>query len=205
MSIEQQSLTFAAICQAAAMVQGIARKNHLNDEQFALMLNSIINTSPDNTLDVYGGDVANLTDGLKLIASQLGDTNAAKDPEITRYIVSILNIERRLARNKRVMQQLGERIEQCQRQLQHYAIDSDVMQNAFASIYTDLISPLAPPIQVAGEPTILKQQGNQHRIRALLLAAVRAAVLWRQVGGKRRTILFSRRKFVAAAQQLLKY
>ncbi|MDN3651435.1 high frequency lysogenization protein HflD [Thalassotalea ponticola] len=204
MSIEQQSLSFAGICQCTQMVQGIARKNQLDEQQFVIMLNSIVNTSPSDAVDVYGGEVGNLHDGLSLIVQQLGDTAAAKDAELTRYIVALLNLERRLHNKPKAMAELGKRIEQCQRQMQHYDINSDTMLNSFASIYTDLISPLAPRIQIAGEPNILKQVGNQNRIRALLLAGIRSAVLWRQLGGKRRNILFGRRKFVAAAQQLLK-
>ncbi|NMP15403.1 high frequency lysogenization protein HflD [Thalassotalea sp. Y01] len=204
MSIEQQSLTFAGICQSAAMVQGIARKNQLDEQQFVVMLQSIINTNPSDAIDVYGGQFDNIQQGLSLIVTQLGDGSVQKDPEITRYIVSLLNLERRLQGKPKIMAELGNRIEQCQRQLQHYDINSDTMLNAFASIYSDLISPLATRIQIAGEPNILKQVGNQHRIRALLLSGIRSAVLWRQVGGKRRNILFGRRKFVSAAQQLLK-
>ena len=98
---------------------------------------------------------------------------------------------------------LGERIDQAKRQSGHYDVDSNTLLNSFASIYSDIISPLGARIQVAGEPAILKQESNQHKIRALLLAGIRSAVLWRQVGGKRRNILFSRTKILAQAEQLL--
>ena len=102
------------------------------------------------------------------------------------------------------MNALGDRITQSQRQLAHYEITSDTLISSLASIYSDLISPLGTPIQVAGEPAILKQTVNQHRIRALLLAGIRSSVLWRQVGGNRRSILFSRSKVVECAEQLLR-
>ena len=101
------------------------------------------------------------------------------------------------------MQELAERIGQAERQLAHYEITSDTMLASLASIYSDVISPLGSPIQVAGDPNILKQTINQHKIRALLLAGIRATVLWRQVGGKRRNILFARSKIVNCAQELL--
>ena len=88
--------------------------------------------------------------------------------------------------------------------MSHYEINSETLVSSIASIYSDIISPLGTPIQVAGEPSILKQSINQHKIRALLLAGVRSAVLWRQVGGKRRNILFSRSKIVECAESLLK-
>jgi high frequency lysogenization protein len=77
------------------------------------------------------------------------------------------------------------------------------MISSIASIYSDLISPLGARIQVAGDPSILKIEANQHKVRALLLAGVRSAVLWRQVGGKRRNILFARSKLLDCAKQLL--
>jgi len=203
-SIVEQTIAFAAICQTAVMVQGIARKNQLDDDLFTLMLNSIINMTPSNTLNVYGDELVNLQEGLTMMFTQIGDSTAKKDPELTRYIVSLMNLERRLKGNSKALAALEAKIDDCQRQLAHFEIDSDQMISNMASIYTDVISPLGTKIQIAGEPNILKQVGNQNRIRALLLAGVRATVLWRQVGGKRRIILFKRRSFVAAAKDLLK-
>ena len=102
------------------------------------------------------------------------------------------------------MATLGQRIEQAKRQTDHYDITSETLLASLASIYSDVISPIGSRIQVAGEPDILKNQLNQHKIRALLLAGIRSAVLWRQVGGKRRNILFSRSKILETAQALLK-
>ncbi|WP_371379214.1 high frequency lysogenization protein HflD [Thalassotalea aquiviva] len=203
-NIKDQTLTFAGICQTVVMVQDIARKNKLDDAVFEVMLNSILNTKPENALAVYDGNINNIQDGLSMIVGQLGDSKTAKDPELTRYMVSLLNLERRLQSKPKVMATLAERIEQCQRQLGHFELNSDTMISNLASIYTDVISPLGTKIQVAGEPNILKQVGNQNRIRALLLAGIRATVLWRQMGGKRRNILFSRRRIVRTAEQLTK-
>lgn len=203
-SIVEQTIAFAAICQTAVMVQGIARKNQLDNDLFTLMLNSIINMTPSNSLNVYGDEIVSLKDGLTMMFTQIGDSTAKKDPELTRYIVSLMNLERRLKNNSKALAALEKKIDDCQRKLVHFEIDSDQMISNMASIYTDIISPLGTKIQISGDPNILKQVGNQNRIRALLLAGIRATVLWRQVGGKRRTILFKRRSFVATTKDLLK-
>lgn len=202
--LNDQTIAFAGICQVAQMVQGIARKDELDDDSFIIMLNSILNMNPTSILNVYQDDMVNLNVGLKTIVTQLGDTTNNKDPELTRYIVSLLNIERRLNGKPKVMNELGNRINQANRQVGHFELTSDTMIANIASIYTDVVSPLGTKIQIAGEPSILKQTGNQNKIRALLLAGVRATVLWRQAGGKRRNILFKRRGFVANARQILK-
>ena len=169
----------------------------------SLLLRSITITSPDNTLEVYGGQVSNLHAGLRILVDHLGDQNKQKDPELTRYIVSLLNLERRLTKKGKNMANLGQRIDQVNRQLEHYELESETILNSLASIYSDIISPLGARIQVAGEPGYLKQEIIQHKIRALLLAGMRSAVLWRQVGGKRRNILFARAKMLDCAKQLL--
>lgn len=200
----QQIYTFAAIFQVAKLVQQVARTGQIDDAALTTLLSSTLVTSPDEPLDVYGGEIANLRLGLQTLSEQLGDQNKAKDPEITRYIVSLLALERKLSKNAKALASLGERLEQAKRQTEHYAINSETLLASLASIYSDVISPIATKIQISGEPTILKQNINQHKIRALLLAGVRSAVLWRQLGGKRRTILFARSKIVDCAQTLLK-
>ena len=203
--MKDQTITFAAICQVAQLVQKISRSGQVDDHELAIFLNSITATSPKNTLAVYGDDLFNVKQGLELLINYLDNSSASniKDPELTRYIISLINLERKLAKQPKQLTKLGARIDESKRQLEHYNITSETLIASFASIYSDIISPLGARIQVTGEPSILKQTVNQYRIRALLLAGIRAAVLWRQVGGKRRNILFSRNKLVTTAKQLL--
>lgn len=204
------TITLAAICQVAYQVQHVSRTGHITDEDFSILLKSIIETSPVNTLAVYGGQLDNIKKGLEVLINHLSNDKASadgakenKDPELTRYIISLINLERRLAKQPQQLNALGERINATERQLDHYSLTSDTLIASFASIYSDIISPLGHKIQVTGEPSILKQSVNQYKIRALLLAGIRAAVLWRQVGGKRRHILFNRKKIVETAKALL--
>ncbi len=101
------------------------------------------------------------------------------------------------------MSQLGDRIQMVQRQTEHYDLFEEQMISNVASIYLDVISPIGPRIQVTGTPTVLQQTSNQHKVRALLLSGIRSAVLWRQVGGRRRHLIFGRKKMVEQAQILL--
>jgi high frequency lysogenization protein len=203
--MKEQTLTFAAICLAAHQVQQISRGQSINEENFSLLLNSLVEMSPSDTLAVYDGKLSNLKEALTLVIKHLGDSgdNKRKDPDFTRYVISLINLERRLTKQPKKMKLLAEQLAGSERQLQHYTINSDTLIASFASIYSDIISPLGTRIQVSGEPSILKQTHNQHKIRALLLSGIRAAVLWRQVGGKRRTILFNRNKMVNTAKELL--
>ncbi len=55
---------------------------------------------------------------------------------------------------------------------------------------------------MTGSTLYLQQLAMHHRIRACLLAGIRSAVLWRQVGGTKWQVLFSRRKIIAMAKQI---
>ncbi|MCX8934614.1 high frequency lysogenization protein HflD, partial [Vibrio parahaemolyticus] len=123
--------------------------------------------------------------------------------EITRYIISLMALERKLTARTDAMSQLGDRIQMAKRQTEHFELLEDQMISNLASIYLDVVSPIGPRIQVTGTPSVLQQTANQHKVRALLLSGIRSAVLWRQVGGKRRHLIFGRKKMVEQAQILL--
>ncbi|MBR9858253.1 MAG: high frequency lysogenization protein HflD [Gammaproteobacteria bacterium] len=204
-SLENQTLAFAGICQAASLVQQVAREGSINDKSlFEATLNSILVTDAEQSVDIYGGH-ASLSLGYQTLIDQLGNNSSRKNAELTRYLVGIVALERKLAKRRDLMSMLGERINQVKRQLHHFELlDEQVLAN-LASVYSDIVSPIGPRIQVAGNPTYLQQPLVQHQIRALLLAGIRSAVLWRQLGGKRRHILFSRKRLVAQAQAALRY
>jgi high frequency lysogenization protein len=123
--------------------------------------------------------------------------------EITRYLVGLLALERKLSRNHAALAMMSERIQQVRRQLQHFAVTDEQVIANIADIYSDIISNLGPKIQISGNPHILQQKQVQNKIRALLLAAMRSAVLWRQLGGKRRQLVFSRKAIVDTANNSL--
>jgi high frequency lysogenization protein len=198
----ESNIALAGLCQAAALVKQIARSNDFDSQALATSLNSIAITNSENTEQVFG-DTNQLSLGYQTILAQLSNQSNNKDVEVTRYIANLLSIERKLSSSKKTMAALGERISNIQRQQLHLDItDSQILSN-LASIYTDVVSPVARKIQVSGDPEILKSPGNQHRVRATLLAGLRAAVLWRQLGGKRRHILFNRQQILDSAQQTL--
>ncbi|MCW8108173.1 high frequency lysogenization protein HflD [Alteromonas ponticola] len=199
----EQHLALAGVCQAAALVKQLARKGSVDERAFEASLSSILVTDPDTPQQVFGS-LENLKLGYQTLVSQLSDKSTSKDTEITRYVASILGLERKLAGKQEALDELAKRISHVQRQLAHVDFENTQITAALASIYSDIVSPLAPRIQVAGNPEHLSKVTNQQRVRALLLAGVRAAVMWRQMGGKRRQILFKRKQILHSAYEALK-
>lgn len=201
-NIENQ-LALAGVCQAAVQVQKLARRGEVDKTALESSLSSILVTTPETPQQVFGS-LENLRSGFQVIVDQLGNHSSSKDTELTRYIAAILGLERKLSAKPAALSELSNRIAHVQRQLAYVDLENEQVIAALASIYSDVISPLAPRIQVAGSPAVLKQDINQHRIRALLLAGVRAAFMWRQMGGRRRHILFKRSNILRSAREALR-
>ncbi|MGP1720181.1 high frequency lysogenization protein HflD [Shewanella frigidimarina] len=195
----ERTMAFAGILQAIGQVQYLARHGESDKDALAATLNTILVTEPESTAEIYQ-DKAILDNGYQLIQNQLGD-GSNKDVETTRYLVGVLALERKLARSPNGLGMLAERINQVHRQLAHFAITDEQVIANFASIYSDIISELGPKLQISGNPDCLKQPQVQNKIRALLLAAMRSAVLWRQLGGKRRHLVFARKAICDTAKQ----
>lgn len=199
----QQTLAFSAICQAAACTQQLARRGQVTPEEVSLpVINSALFLDAPSVESIYGG-VEHLQPGLKVLIDQLSG-GRPKDVEQTQYVVRMLHLERLLMKKSDVQQDLASRLTQVQRQRDQLQFEQNKINESLSSVYTDLISPLGPRIQIQGSPAVLKQPHIQSQIRAILLGGVRSAVLWRQLGGKRRHLIFKRKQLLESAQSLIK-
>ncbi|ELZ4048650.1 high frequency lysogenization protein HflD [Yersinia enterocolitica] len=197
------TLALAGICQSARLVQQLAHEGQCDNDALNTVLSGLLQTNPPSTLAVYGGNEQSLKMGLETLQSVLNANRKGPAAELTRYTLSLMVLERKLNANKSAMNTLGDRISQLDRQLAHFDLESETMMSSLAAIYTDVISPLGPRIQVIGSPAILQSTLVQAKIRAALLAGIRSAVLWQQVGGSRLQLMFSRNRLFKQAQSIL--
>lgn len=201
-SYTTQTLALAALCQAIRLVQQIARGDEVNQAELELTLQSVSVQDVQEPVDIFGGKLSNLATGYHVLQAQLGD-NPKKDLELTRYAMAVITLERKLAKNRDSLQAVGKRIERLQQQLQHFQLLDETVLASMADIYIEHISPLGQRIQIAGQPAALKQPMVQHKIRALLLAAIRAAVLWRQAGGRKYHFILQRKQLLQEVKTVL--
>lgn len=196
------ALALAGTCQSAALVQQVAQKGYAERESLAVTLKSLLVTQPSSTLNVFGDDLTNLRCGLETALAQFGGGQGKLDTEIGRYWIGALSLSQKLNKQPQAKAELAHRISILERQLPLYENDilHEQMISNIASIYSDIISPLGSRIQVFGRQDFLSRSDIQNRVRALLLAGVRAGVLWQQVGGSRWQLFFSRKKILQSIQ-----
>jgi len=72
------------------------------------------------------------------------------------------------------------------------------MMAAISGIYQDTLSTMTFRIQVQGDSRLLQQSTISNQVRATLLTGIRAAMLWRQLGGKRWHLIFKRKALLNA-------
>lgn len=194
-----RAIALAGTLQAADLVRSIARRGQANPEEVDTCLNSLLKINAASSIEIYG-DIRQLRSGLQLLEKQLGNPS---DMELTRYAIALLGLERKLSQRTDLLKAIGISLEEIVQNLPHFPINHSNTIARFADIYLKNISTLSPRIMVNGVQVHLNNPENANRIRALLLAGVRAATLWRQSGGTRLTLLLRRNPLLRETRVLL--
>jgi high frequency lysogenization protein len=200
-SDEDRAIALAGLFQACHLVQKVARNGLADAEVMDANLHSLFQIDTERVIDVFGG-LSQIAPGLRLAHRQLSGAEP-RDNELTRYLLSLIQLERKLSGHPQRLQQISQGIQTTAERLAHFPQTHGNILAALADLYAENLSTLQPRIMVSGEPVYLQNPENVNRIRALLLSGIRAAMLWRQVGGRRRQLLFSRNRVIAALEHLL--
>lgn len=195
-------IALSALLQAVQLVQQIADSGHVDETEFKTLLKSLLDNGSATTEAVYG-DISQLKSGLKLLNKQLSKNKEKQDVALLRYVISLLHLERKLEKRPAMMDIISREIEQVPQQIDYFGdINNPQVIARLADIYHRTISELSPRIQVHGDVNFLQQADNVNRIRALLLAGIRAAILWHQKGGRRWQFLFQSGKMLKISTEL---
>lgn len=198
----EKAIALAGIFQAAKLVQSIARQGIANSAWLTTACHSLFETDPNSVADVYEGE-QNLATGIRTLITQLNDAKN-RDIELTTYVVSILKLEQTLAKNPDVLAALGKDIDTLKDRRDSFDLADNTLYIQLARIYQDNISQLSPRILVKGEAMHLENPDNAAKVRMGLLAGIRSAMLWSQCGGNKWALLFKRKNFIEAAENLLR-
>ena len=196
-------IALAGIFHAAAMVQQLAWYGKFEEKLVCPILNSIFTIDANCIEEIYP-DLSSLQCGLEsLISLFAGNSKQIRQQEIARYSFALMHLERCLLKRNDLIQTIQKGLTRVKAQTAHFPLTHDNIMAHLASIYTDTVSTFAFRIHVSGEQNYLTNTNNVNKMRALLFAGIRAAVLWRQSGGNRWQLLFSRTQIVNDAKKLL--
>jgi high frequency lysogenization protein len=199
--LEQQAVALAGVAQAARLVDQISRTGSYPMEFLESSIHSLFEFDPVSIEAVYGG-LAGVKLGLHNLSSLLANRQSQENREMVRYIFSLLYLERRFAADEEMMSIVRSRLEHASFRAEHFANHVNDLCHSISGIYQDTLSGLKFRIKVTGSAQHLQNPQNEDIIRSLLLAGVRSAFLWRQLGGRRWKLVFQRKRLLAVAQNL---
>lgn len=205
--LPDRTIALAGIFQAARLAQQLSRDGRADPDPFDASLRSILRIDAANAAEVYGG-VSGVAPGLRLLRDKLGGEATPEDIEIAKYVIAMMQLAAALRRRPEVADAIRSGIGTVQSQMEFFEASPDSnwrvrLVEKLAELYTRTLSTLNPRIMVSGEQGHLTNAHIAASVRAALFAGVRSAVLWHHMGGGRLQLLWSRRKLVAQARELL--
>ncbi len=191
-----QTLTLSAVVQSAQLVRGLA---HTGSAPFPAMKSLIdplfaLNAPSFNTIFA---DLRLARPGLEWLTVQARQLRSGENDEVLRYTRNLLLLRTKLMADTDMQSRLSRRLQSISSLSAPYSDphrrtstepvglhETERSFEALATLYQDTISTLPFRIQVQGKVEHLQDDRIANRIRALLLAGIRFAVLWHQIGGR---------------------
>ena len=198
----EQTLALAGIYQAASLVTQIANKGIANSAHIESSLETLFRFDAATVEEVFGS-IAGVTHGVKILHKNIND-RSSRDIDVTKYVISLLMLERKLSSDNSMLDQIDSQLKKIESQFNFFSLNHENTYAKLGQLYKDTISTLGPKIIVNGEQPYLNNKINANKIRALLLAGIRSAVLWRQCGGSRLQFLFGRKAYLRECEGILK-
>lgn len=215
-NLHEQTIALAALYQAIKTIDELARTGSAAEHDLQVCVDSLFIFDAPTTEAVYGS-IVDLKSGLTGLIKQLNgetyiqdgsDRTSKKNQQINltlaQYAIGVMHLQKKLSKNPSNLESVTIRLETAKRQSEIFAstLHDNVLAN-IADIYSESVSGLAAKIMIQGEQNHLSNPLIVNKIRSLLLAAVRAAILWNQLGGRRWHIIFRRNKILEMAKSIL--
>lgn len=205
----EKTLALAAILQAASLADSMAWRGHCDPISLECSLESLLAFDTDDTTAIYGaGKLRGLRAGITALEQSLMPPLRHPHPrgtDILRYALAITHLERKLAGLPEMQKLMRSRLERAAQQRLHFDdLKEPGMLRNFAGIYVDTLGTLDFRIQVKGDKKLLQTSATQEQVRAILLSGIRAAWLWRRLGGRRWHLVFSRALVLKETREIIK-
>ncbi|WP_407060859.1 DUF489 family protein [Agrilutibacter terrestris] len=198
--MSDRMLALAGLVQALAQVRRIADTGQAHADVLVTALDSVFRIDATDAADVYGGERAVRT-GLMLLRDYFN--GAMPDEQLPRLALAVIQLERRFVRDEDMVERVLTGIRALDEAAQRLGASHPDVLTALGLLYADTLSHLRPRVLVQGNPHYLGQAAVVAEVRAVLLSAVRSAVLWRQLGGSLWDFLLRKRAMGHVVDELL--
>ena len=192
--LQVQILSLAAVVHTAQLVHELACTGCAPYPAMKGLINPLFLLNAPSLAAIFP-DLGLVRPGLESLISRTRQVRPEETEEVSRYTRSILKLRPKLIADTDMQLRLSLRIQSIrplsdphwQTEIHSENIEPSETERSFkalATLYQDTISTIPYRIQVQGKVEHLKDERIANRIRALLLAGIRFAVLWHQKGGR---------------------
>lgn len=199
--LREQVIALAGIAQATRLVDQISKTGSYPMEFLESSVHSLFVFDHDHAEELFNG-LPGVRLGLQNLCALLANQQEAEQREAVRYFFNVLHLERRFAADAALRDVVRSRLEHASFRAEHFAGHVNDVCHSISGIYQDTFSKLPQRIKVTGSAQHLENAQNADLVRSLLLAGIRSAFLWRQLGGRRWKLAFQRKSLLRTAQEL---
>ena len=200
--MKERTLALAGVFQATELVRQAAHHGTWSGYAASSCLHSLFQLEAESIAEIYGG-AAKMRLGVETMLAVLQGDNRYADS--LRYTVGLLQVEKKFRRSGKLQQAVGKQLQEISGEgldfEQHER--EDLQAHDISELYSNTVSKLSPRIVVNGKPQYLKNDRTVDWVRTLLMAGLRSATLWNQLGGGRFELMFGRKKIIKEAELLL--
>ena len=214
---EWQIVALSAVAQSAALVAKLAVHGNASQTELLASVNPLLVLNPRSEADVYP-NLGHLNLGLRTLHDMFKQVRAPENADVVRYTLGMLLLSNKLEARAPMQDRIRSALQTIAplqlipenatpwRTEESDKTDAQLRQEQtfeqLATLYQDTISTLPHRIQVQGQMDYLQNEYVANRVRSLLLAGIRSAVLWRQLGGRRWRLLFYRKRVQETASSI---
>lgn len=192
---QYQVIALAGLLQSCQQVSSIARRGYWSEPAATTCIYSLFQFDANSVADIYD-NIRSLRPGLQYLGNLLQKNIVRTDMEITRYALTLLHLERKLIKQKPILDKISQGLHAVSNEFDIGDISNTTLLSRISDVYASTVSGIPPKIQVEGNRVYLSQIHNTYRVRTMLLAGIRSAMLWRQLGGTRWGLFFHRRQIL---------
>ncbi|CAB5501904.1 High frequency lysogenization protein HflD [Bathymodiolus thermophilus thioautotrophic gill symbiont] len=188
--LHRQTLALASLLQSATLVDQLAHTGVCDSQSNEASLKSLV-TNSTNVKDIFDSpkDLSVGLNSLKIVFSK----GMKNNQNITLYSLALINLEKKLMKNKVLLSKISTEIETIKKQ-DFFDIGHSNSLARLAELYKSTLGELNPTIMVNGAQIYLSNAHTSNHIRALLLAGIRAVSLWKSQGGKTWHLLLNKKQ-----------
>ncbi|MEE9424577.1 MAG: high frequency lysogenization protein HflD [Methylococcales bacterium] len=198
-----QVIALAGLAQATDLVRQIAVNGSIDANAMEAMVTSVLKLESESIEDIYGG-LSGIQPGLRVLRSQLSGNSGEFDRIQGRYAASLIFLESKLEKSSEMQRQVQTGVKAAITVVEELPLLHQDVMAKLAETYEATLSKIRPHVMVQGNQKHLTNPANINKIRTLLLAGIRSAMLWHQSGGSRWKLLLGRKQLLAETERLLK-